>query len=109
MALTAPLIPWDTLTNNEKLDRLTIALTRAGSDLEFRERCLRSSESAKEAVSEVTDIAFPDDFKLEFVTAEERMKRLILTMPDYIEPEDGVPEVRNAEEYQPCTYLFWRS
>lgn len=103
------LTPWDELTNNEKLDRLTTVLTRAGSDWEFRERCLESSESAKEAVAEVAEIEFPEDFQLEFLTPEQRMQKLVLTMPDYIEPQDGVPEVRNAEDYQPCTYNLWRS
>ena len=102
-------IPWDELTNNDKLDRLTTVLTRAGSDLEFRERCLESPESALEAVAEVGEIEFPDGFRVEFLTPEERMHRLILTMPDYIPPQDGVAELRNAEDYQPCSYNLWRS
>ena len=48
---------WDELTNDEKLDRLTPVLTRAGSDSTFRERCLTSPESAKKAVSEAGDIS----------------------------------------------------
>ena len=42
---------WEQLTNDEKLDRLTSVLTRAGSDIKFRDRCLVSPESAKNAVS----------------------------------------------------------
>jgi hypothetical protein len=103
------LAAWDELTNNEKLDRLTTILTRAGSDLEFRERCLKSPESAKQAIAEVADIEFPDGFVVEFLTPKQRMKKLVLTMPDYIPPQDGVPEVRNAEDYQPCTYNLWRT
>ncbi len=100
---------WDELSNNDKLDRLTTVLTRAGSDLEFRQRCLQSPESAKEAVAEAAAVEFPEGFTIEFLTPEQRMKKLVLTMPDYIPADDGVAEVRNAEDYQPCTYNLWRA
>ena len=100
---------WDKLTNDEKLDRLTDVLTRAGSDAEFRNRCLASAESAKEAVKEVAEIEFPEDFRVEFVTPEERLKSLVLAIPDYIPPENGALEVRHAEDFQVCTYLMWRT
>jgi hypothetical protein len=100
---------WEDLTNDEKLDRLTSVLTRAGSDMEFRERCLTSSESAIKAVSEAGEIEFPRDFAIEFLTPEQRLKKLIFAMPDFVPPENGVPESRNAEDYQSCTYRLWRS
>lgn len=100
---------WDQLTGDEKLDRLTAVLTRAGSDLEFRQRCFRSAESALEAVSEEGGIEFPPDFQIEFLTPKERMNRLVLAMPDYISPENGDPLLRQAEDFQLCTYMFWRS
>jgi hypothetical protein len=100
---------WDKLTNDEKLDRLTSVLTRAGSDVKFRDRCLVSPESAKQAISEVGGIEFPADFKVQFLTPEEQLKSLILTIPDFIPPQHGVPEVRHAEDYQKCTYSTWRS
>lgn len=100
---------WDELTNDEKLDRLTSVLTRAGCDLEFRDRCLMSPESAKQAVSEAGEIEFPPDFEVEFLTREQRLKKLVLAVPDYIPPENGTAEVRNAEDYQTCTYVFWRN
>jgi len=101
--------PWDKLTNDEKLDRLTNVLTRAGSDVEFRNRCLASAESAKQAVKEVGEIEFPEDFRVQFLTPEERMKSLVLAIPEYIPPENGASEVRNAEDFQVCTYTQWRS
>jgi hypothetical protein len=101
--------PWDKLTNDEKLDRLTNVLTRAGSDAEFRNRCLASAESAKQAVKEVGEIEFPEDFRVQFVTPEERLKSLVLAVPDFIPPENGAPEVRHAEDFQLCTYMTWRS
>ena len=101
--------PWDKLTNDEKLDRLTNVLTRAGSDVVFRSRCLASDESAKEAVKEEAGVEFPDDFRVQFLTPEERLKNLVLAVPEYIPPEKGVPEVRHAEDFQVCTYYFWRS
>jgi len=100
---------WDKLTNDEKLDRQTNVLTRAGSDVDFRNRCLASTESAKEAVTEEAGIEFPDDFRVQFLTPEERMKSLVLAVPDFIAPENGAPEARNAEDFQVCTYMYWRA
>jgi hypothetical protein len=100
---------WDKLTNDEKLDRLTSVLTRAGSDRKFRDQCLSSPESARKAVSEAGDIEFPPDFEIEFLTPEQRLKKLVLAVPDFIPPENGAAEVRNAEDYQTCSYKFWRS
>jgi hypothetical protein len=100
---------WDGMTNDEKLDRLTSVLTRAGSDVEFRNRCLSSTESAKEAVSEAGEIEFPADFEIEFLTPEQRLKKLVLAVPDYIASEKGEAEVRQAEDYQTCSYIMWRS
>ena len=100
---------WDEMTNDEKLDRLTSVLTRAGSDIKFRDRCLVSPESAKKAVSEAGEIEFPPDFEIQFLTPEQRLKKLIMAVPDYIPAENGNAEVRNAEDYQTCTYYKWRS
>lgn len=99
---------WEQMTNDEKLDRLTSVLTRAGSDKEFRDRCLVSTESAKKAVSEVGEIEFPPDFEVEFLTPQQRLKKLVLAVPDLIPPRDEA-EMRNAEDYQTCTYLLWRA
>ena len=100
---------WDQMTNDERLDRLTSVLTRAGSDVKFRDRCLSSTVAAKEAVSEAGDIEFPPDFEVQFLTPEQRMKKLDLAVPDFIPPENGNAEVRNAEDYQSCTYMYWRT
>ena len=100
---------WDALTNDEKLDRLTSVLTRAGSDVTFRDRCLASGESAKKAVSEAGEIEFPPDFEVEFLTPEQRLKKLVLAVPDFIPPENGTSDVRQAEDYQMCSYKAWRS
>jgi hypothetical protein len=100
---------WDKMTNDEKLDRLTSVLTRAGSDMKFRDRCLSSAAAAKEAVSEAGEIEFEPDFEVEFLTSEQRLRKLVLAVPDFIPPEKGNAEVRNAEDYQTCTYMFWRS
>jgi hypothetical protein len=100
---------WDAMTNDEKLDRLTSVLTRAGSDIQFRNRCLGSTEDAKQAVSEVGEIEFPADFEIQFVTPEQRMKRLVLAVPDFIAAHENNAEVRQAEDYQTCTYHLWRA
>lgn len=109
MQPTANTKGWDEMTNDEKLDRLTSVLTRAGSDNEFRNRCLESKESAMKAVSEAGEIEFPPDFEIQFLTPEQRLKKLVLAMPDFIAPERDAAEVRNAEDYQACTYKLWRS
>jgi hypothetical protein len=101
--------PWNELSNDEKLDRLTSVLTLAGSDVKFRDRCLVSPQSAKKAVSEVGEIEFPPDFHVQFLTPEERLKTLILAVPDFIPPKNGAAEVRNAEDFGVCTYIIWRS
>jgi hypothetical protein len=100
---------WEAMTNDEKLDRLTSVLTRAGSDRKFRDQCLTSPASAKKAVSEAGEIEFPLDFEIEFLTPAQRLKKLVLAVPDFIPPENEAPEVRNAEDYQACTYHYWRS
>src|SRR6266404_3651404 len=100
---------WDELSNDEKLDRLTSVLTLAGSDIKFRDRCLVSPQSAKKAISEVGGIEFPPDFKVQFLTPEEQLKSLILAIPDYIPPQNGAPEVRNAEDFEKCSYFHWQS
>ena|SRR5256885_5684212 len=100
---------WDKMTNDERLDRLTSVLTRAGSDRKFRDRCLSSAEAAKQAVSEVGEIEFAPDFEVQFLTPEQRLKKLVLGVPDFIAPADGDAEVRNAEDYQTCTYAYWRT
>ena len=109
MKQTANAKDWDEMTNDEKLDRLTTVLTRAGSDNEFRNRCLESNESAMKAVSEAGEIEFPPDFEIQFLTLEQRLKKLVLAVPEFIAPEKGEAEVRNAEDYQTCTYHIWRS
>ena len=100
---------WEAMTNDEKLDRLTSVLTRAGSDRKFRDQCLTSPEAAKKAVSEAGEIEFPPDFEVEFLTPEQRLNKLVLAVPDFIPAENGTAEVRNAEDYQTCSYRFWRS
>ena len=100
---------WAELTNDEKLDRLTSVLTRAGSDKDFRDRCLASPESALRAVGEAGAIEFPPDFQIEFLTPEQRLKKLVFAMPDFVPPEGGKAETRNSEDYQTCTYALWRS
>jgi hypothetical protein len=100
---------WDQMTNDERLDRLTSVLTRAGSDKEFRNRCLGSAEAAKQAVSEVGEIEFSSDFEVQFLTSEQRLKKLVLAVPEFIPSENGDAELRNAEDYQTCTYLYWRT
>jgi hypothetical protein len=103
------LMKWDEMTNDEKLDRLTAVLTRAGADREFRKRCSQSIESAREAVSEEGGIEFPRDFHVEFLTREQQLNRLVLAMPDYIAPVNGDAELRQAEDFQLCSYNVWRS
>jgi hypothetical protein len=60
-------------------------------------------------VSEAGEIEFPPDFEIQFLTPEQRLKRLVLAVPEFIPPENGAAEVRNAEDYQTCTYKYWRS
>ena len=99
---------WDEMTNDEKLDRITTVLTRAGSDGEFRNRCLGSAESARQAVSEEGGIDFPPDFEIQFLKPDERLKKLVLALPDFIAPWNGQALERQAEDYILCSYALWR-
>src|SRR2546423_12895269 len=77
---------WDAMTSDERLDRLTSVLTRAGSDIKFRDRCLSSAESAKQAVREAGEIEFPPDFEIQFLTPEQRMKKIVLAGSAFFSP-----------------------
>ena len=72
-------------------------------------RCLASAESAKQAMKEEGGVEFPDDFRVQFLTPEERMKSLVLAVPEYIPPENGAAETRQAEDFQLCSYFYWRA
>jgi hypothetical protein len=101
---------WDDLTNNDKIDRLSTVLTRAGADIKFRDRCLVSQSSAREAMKEAAEVEFPADFRIEFLTPEEQLKTLVLVLPEFLPSGNGnKPEYRNAEDYQPCSYSLWRT
>jgi hypothetical protein len=54
-------------------------------------------------------IQFPSDFQVQFLTPEQRLKTLVLAVPDFLPAENGEAEVRNAEDYQTCSYAVWRS
>src|SRR5256885_15920291 len=98
---------WDAMNNDEKLDRLTSVLTRAGSDNKFRDRCLTSAESAKQAVSEAGEIEFAPDFEIQFLTPEQRMKKLVLAVSDFFSTYKSEAEILQAEEYPNITYMQW--
>lgn len=100
---------WEQMTNDERLDRLTSVLTRVGSDKTFRDRCLGSTETAKQAVSEAGEIEFSPDFEVQFLTSEQRLKKLVLAIPEFIPPTNGQAEIRQAEDYQTCSYMYWRT
>jgi len=96
---------WDDLDDREKLDRLTKLLTRAGSNLDVRDSCLVSSDSAKRAIIKETNMELPADFVVQFLTKDEAMTKLIFIMPDY--STASPPPVRKAEQHLPCSYSTW--
>ena len=60
-------------------------------------------------MSEVGGIEFAPDFEVQFLTPEQRVRKLVLAVPDLIPAEKTEAEVRNAEDYQTCTYQLWRT
>ena len=96
---------WEDLKDREKLKRLTDVLTRAGSDLDYRDRCLVSSDSAKRALLETGKLKLPADFTVEFITKDEAMTRLIFIVPDYSTHKP--PPERKAEKHLACSYSTW--
>lgn len=96
---------WEDLSDDEKLEALTTVLTRAGSDLTFRDQCLVSKDAAKAAIEEAGQIQLPTDFNVEFLTRVEAHKRLIFYIPDF---KDTEPPINHpAEEFTPCSYSPW--
>jgi hypothetical protein len=70
---------------------------------------LRLHEGWRLVLFEAGEIEFPPDFEIQFLTPEQRMKKLVLAVPELIPPQNGQAEQRNAEDYQTCTYYLWRS
>lgn len=64
---------------NAAIEAFDAALTRAGWDLEFRQRLIKTPDSAKEAVAEVGNIRIPADKVIVFYEAQ-----------------PGKPEAKNA-------------
>jgi len=80
------------MTNDERLDRLTSVLTRAGSDIKFAIDASAPPKRPSKAVSEAGEIEFPPDFEIQFLTPEQRMKKLVLAMPDFISRKMRTPK-----------------
>ena len=100
-----PLKDWKDLNDREKLDRLTLLLTEAGNDIDCRDECLVSMESARNAVRDYAGINLPDEMEVQFLTPDEADKKLIFIMPDFVPGPE--PIERKAELFMPCTYTTW--
>ena len=99
---------WTQLGNPEKIKRLTKVLTRAGADLKYRDRCLVSSHSARDAVEEEGNVTFPDGMEVRFINDKEAERRLVLKLPDYIDPHGGPwTPVQADQKSVPCTYIIY--
>lgn len=99
---------WEALLPAEKLKRLTRVLTKAGSDITYRDRCLMSPLSARKAVEEVAGVYFAPEMKVQFMNKDEAAKGLVLMLPDYVDPLGGAPIPRPADgKTVPCTYVIY--
>jgi hypothetical protein len=81
-------------------EALQAALTRAAKDSGYRDRCMCSSRSAKEAITEESGIPVPDDIEIHFYPRKELDYLFIVEVPDF-DPNAPVPPV---EDYVLCTW-----
>jgi hypothetical protein len=101
---------WDKLSQNERMDVLTGILTKAGSDSDFRDKCLVSRRSARRAVEDAGNVNLPPDMEVQFVTREEAEKIMIMILPDFVSSKKGRAVPRQATQQSvPCTYIVYRS
>jgi hypothetical protein len=101
---------WMQLENQEKVDALTKVLTKAGSDLKYRDECLMSPRSARAAVEKEADVILPLGMKVRFMTVDEDEEEslMILKLPEYHDPADGGEmKVEADREHWPCTYTIY--
>lgn len=59
------------------------ALRHAVTEHDFRDRCLQSSYSARQAVQEVTAKAMPDGVEIRFTTLQDLARLFVLELPQF--------------------------
>lgn len=98
---------WIGLGDQDKIDALTKVLTLAGSDLKFRDKCLTSPTSARSAVETGGDVTLPAGMKVKFMDVDEMKRWLILKLPEYHDPAQGIVTVPADKKNWPCTYTVY--
>jgi hypothetical protein len=118
---------------NAAIDAFDAALTRAGWDLEFRQRLIKSPDSAKEAVAEIGNIRIPaskviifyeaqpakpdatksasaQDSAYTFVHLSSESKSNENVHVFYLPPfkKDDRTKTYKYEDYFMCCYDFWK-
>jgi hypothetical protein len=98
---------WIGLGDNEKIAALTNVLTLAGSDLKYRDQCLMSPTSARAAVEKGGDVTLPPGMEVRFMNVDEMQRWIILRLPEYQDPSQGVITVPADKKNWPCTYTIY--
>ncbi len=98
---------WIGLGDQEKIDALTRILTKAGSDLKYRDECLVSLISARGAVEKAGDVTLPPGMEVRFMTGDEMQRWIILKLPEYHDPSQGIIRVPADKKNWPCTYTIY--
>jgi hypothetical protein len=96
------------MTTDDKKALFSDILTRAASDLEFREQCLASETSAMAAVAEFTEV--PADFSVTFIdkhSAAEKTNRVIFKLTKFQGDGTAIPPVPADRSNVVCTYDWW--
>lgn len=91
--------PWP---RDEAAKAINAALSRAVIDNEFRDRCLVSKYSAKNAVQEVTKKPIPVEVEISFTTLAELAQLFVLQVPDFVSAGIGAVPA-NMQQYMRCT------
>lgn len=101
---------WATLTDAEKVEVITDVLTRAGSEKEFRKQCLDADPAnVRRAIEQATNVNFGSEMTVRFFPDQDAaLKEILLLMPEYVEPGQGIPApVGNIKDWL-CTYITYR-
>jgi hypothetical protein len=97
--LTKSKTPWP----KDKVKKALLpALKQAATDWEYRDRCLSSSRSAKEAITEASGEPVPNDVEIKFYPREELDYIFVVEVPKF---DPGNPNINpDPNDHVLCTW-----
>jgi hypothetical protein len=95
-----PKSPWP---KDKARPAFAAALKKAATDLKYRDRCLASSRSAKEAITEAYGEQIPDSVEIRFYPREELEHLFIVQVPEFTGDDQTAP-APDVKEHVLCTW-----